>query len=98
MADRSPNTDEIMENPTSFDLNQNVRKWRDALEQSATARADDLDELERHLRDSVERLRAKELSEEEAFFVAARRLGSPEILTHEFAKVNSGRVWRSRLC
>ncbi len=98
MADRSQNIDQIMENPTTFDLNRSIREWRETLEPSGAARANDLDELEHHLRDSIERLRAKDLSEEEAFFVAARRVGSPEILTREFAKVNSGRVWQARLC
>jgi hypothetical protein len=87
-----------MENPASFDLNQNMRQWRDSLAQSAALRTEDLDELEQHLRDSMAQLRARQLSEEESFLVAARRLGGGEVLTREFAKANPSRVWQSRLC
>src|ERR1051325_9357779 len=86
-----------METPTSFDLNENISKWRGSLAQSSTVRPEELDELELHLRDSMERLRARDLSEEEAFFVAARRLGTPDTLTREFARANPTRVWQARL-
>jgi hypothetical protein len=87
-----------MENSTSFDLNQSVSKWREGLADAGTLRSADLDELEHHLRDSVAQLRAGELSEEEAFFVAAGRLGSSHLLSREFAKVNLSQVWQGRLC
>ncbi|HWN96533.1 MAG TPA: hypothetical protein VNT99_16000 [Methylomirabilota bacterium] len=87
-----------METTTRFDLNQSIRQWRDALAQSATMRAEELDELEYHLRDSMAQLRERQLTEEESFLVATRRLGGGEVLTREFAKVNPGRVWPSRLC
>ncbi len=75
-----------METKSDFDLNQNIRQWRDALAQSATMRAEELDELEHHLRDSMTQLRERPLTEEESFLIAARRLGGGEILTREFAK------------
>src|SRR5688572_31504433 len=87
-----------MENSTWFDLNQSVSKWREGLASAGTLRPADLDELEHHLRDSVAQLRAGELSEEEAFFVATGRLGSSHLLSREFAKVNSSQVWQGRLC
>ena len=87
-----------MEATPRFDLNQSVRQWRETLAQSATMRADELDELEHHLRDSMAQLRVRPLSEEESFLIATRRLGGGEILTREFSKVNPGRVWQSRLC
>ncbi len=86
-----------METKAGFDLNQSIHQWRDALAQSAALRTEELDELEHHLRDSVLQLRERQLSEEESFLVAARRLGGNERLAHEFGKVNPGRVWRSRL-
>ena len=87
-----------METKTGFDLNQSVREWRDSLASSAAVRADELDELEQHLRDSMVELRARQLTEEESFFIATRRLGSGEVLTREFSKVNPRRVWPARLC
>lgn len=87
-----------MENSTAFDLNQNVSKWREGLANAGTLRSADLDELEHHLRDSIVQLRARDLSEEEAFFVATGRLGSSHLLSREFAKVNSSPLWQGRLC
>ena len=87
-----------METKTGFDLNQSIRQWRDSLAQSAALRGEELDELEHHLRDSMSELRARQLTEEESFLIAARRFGSGEVLTREFSKVNPNRVWPTRLC
>jgi hypothetical protein len=65
-----------MENETSFDLNAAIQRWRGQLAGSPSFRADDLEELESHLRDSVVSLQAKELSDEEAFLIAVRRTGT----------------------
>jgi len=81
-----------------FDLNQTILQWRNSLAQSATIRAEEIDELESHLRDSIEHLRERGLNEEEAFLIATRRVGSDELLTTEFAKANPSRIWRGRLC
>jgi hypothetical protein len=87
-----------METTPRFDLNQTIRQWRDVLSQSATMRAEELDELEHHLRDSMAQLRERQLTEEESFLIATRRLGGGEALAREFAKVNPNRAWQSRLC
>ena len=71
-----------------FDLNAAVLDWRDKLKQTSQFRAENLAELESHLRDSVARLQGQELSEEEAFLIATRRIGSVEQLATEFEKVN----------
>jgi len=55
--------------------------------------SEDLQELECHLRDSVERLQTGGLTEEEAFWVARRRAGDADALRIEFGKVNPERVW-----
>ena len=44
--------------------------------------------MESHVRDSVIQLQSKGLSSEESFLVATHRVGSPEKLEPEFAKVN----------
>ena len=80
-----------------FDLNQQVTKWRTNLAQSEACSKSDIDELESHLREEIEHLSTCELSEQEAFLVAAHRLGDSGSLTGEFAKVNRGRVFRRRL-
>lgn len=78
-----------MENETPFDLENAVLRWRDLLLQSSSMRAEELEELELHLRDSVGLLQKRGLSEEEAWLIAQRRLGQREALKDEYAKVAS---------
>ena len=78
----------FMENISQFDLNLALRHWLDRLGQSPQVKAENLKELESHVRDSVVQLQTKGLSSEESFLVATHRVGSPEKLEPEFAKVN----------
>jgi hypothetical protein len=78
-----------MENETPFNLEHAIRQWRDSLLQSSRLKAEELEELEIHLRDSVGALQKRGLSEDEAWLIAQRRLGQRETLKKEFAKVNS---------
>lgn len=77
-----------MENVSQFDLNIALRLWLERLGQSPQVKAENLKELESHVRDSVVQLQTKGLSSEESFFVATHRVGNPEKLEPEFAKVN----------
>ena len=77
-----------MENISEFDLNIALRQWLDRFGQSPQVKVENLNELESHLRDSVIQLQCKGLSSEESFLVATHRVGSPEKLEPEFAKVN----------
>jgi hypothetical protein len=85
-----------METPTSFDLNRAIQQWRENLAQSPAIRAENLDELETHLRDSVATLQARGLSADEAFLIATKRVGSGALLGKEFGKVNNVNVWVER--
>jgi hypothetical protein len=89
MDGRSQPAYKIMENRTPFDLNKAIRDWQQSINASPSFRADDLEELASHIRASVQSLKATGLSEEEAFAVAARKLGEPGALELEFGKVNS---------
>lgn len=80
-----------------FDLNQEITKWRNNLTQSETLVKSDVDELESHLREEIESLKSAKLSGEEAFMIAAHRLGSPERLADEFAKIGWDSALRRRL-
>lgn len=71
-----------------FDLNAAILGWQEKLKQSPQFRAENLAELESHVRDAVARLQGQELSEEESFLIATRRIGSVEQLATEFEKVN----------
>jgi hypothetical protein len=86
-----------MENPTRFDLNAAVRAWRESMSHLPAVPPESLAELESHLRDSVETLRAGRLSDEEAFLIATRRLGGAPALQEEFSKVNRKEIWLERL-
>ena len=87
----------IMGERIMFDLNEQVKKWRLVLAQSETFGKSDIDELEGHLREEIERLMALKLSSEEAFWVAAHRVGDTSALADEFAKVNRPGMLRRRL-
>ena len=77
-----------MENISEFDLNIALRQWLDRFGQSPQVKVENLNELESHLRNSVVQLQCKGLSSEESFLVATHRVGSPEKLEPEFAKVH----------
>lgn len=81
-----------------IDLEQQIRTWREGLIQQEVLGTEDLKELEQHLRDSLGRLKAKGLSEEEAFLLATHRLGTPTELATEYAKVACAHVWTRRVC
>jgi hypothetical protein len=85
-----------MENSTPFDLNQALCQWRDSLQNLGGFRADELEELEGHLRESISVLHARGLTVQEAFMIATRRLGSERQLSAEFAKADPQRVWSER--
>lgn len=80
-----------------FDLNEEILKWRDDLAKSEPLDESDVDELESHLREEVESLASGDLSEEESFWIARRRLGGAGDLAGEFAKINRSAVLRGRL-
>ncbi|MHC4646133.1 MAG: permease prefix domain 1-containing protein [Planctomycetota bacterium] len=80
-----------------FDLSEKIDEWRCALIQRDTWRETDIDELENHLREEIAGLARSGLSEQEAFSVAAHRLGDPQALADEFAKVNPATVFSHRI-
>lgn len=85
-----------MEAPNSFNLNHAIRQWRQRFAGSSALNRQDLDELEAHLRDSVQALAERGLNMADAFEVAAHRLGANPELSAEFAKVNAHRIWLER--
>jgi hypothetical protein len=80
-----------------FDLESQIRDWRRHVQSAGSLSAHDMDELESHLRDSVDELTGQGLSVEEAFILSVRRMGDAAELNHEFAKVPTESVWRQLL-
>ncbi len=87
-----------MEPKNQFRLTEAVETWRSQFQSQSSIAPGDLDELESHLRDSVEELAEGGLSEEEAFLIARQRMGQPALLSTEFRKVHPSRLWTSRVC
>ena len=86
-----------MENTTQFVLNDALSQWRETMAASPAFATADLDELEGHLRDSIQSLQTRGLSTQEAFWVARSRLGSSDLLDREFGKVSTNLVWLNRV-
>lgn len=76
-----------------FDLEASVRTWTDGLRLRGAFRSEDIVELESHLREEIDGLVKVGLSAEEAFLVAEHRIGRPDALAAEYAKVH-GEPWR----
>ena len=85
-----------MPTPRPFNLTYAVSRWRQSLAGSSALDADAVLELESHLRDLIAALMSAGLSEEEAFIVAAKRIGTFEALQEEFAKLNPSAIWIHR--
>ena len=75
-------------------LEELIASWRDWMERRDALSIRDVDELESHLRDRVDALTAAGLTEDEAFLIAVKRLGSMDELSREYAAEHSGRLWK----
>lgn len=80
-----------------FELESQIRKWRGHLRSAGSLGERDLEELESHLRDSIDDLTSRGVSAEEAFLISIRRMGDTEALGDEFAKISTESVWRQLL-
>ena len=80
-----------------FDLETAIADWKQSLAAYESLSAEDIAELETHLRDSLATLASEHLNEEEAFLIARRRVGPMVELGSEYAKANPCQVWARRL-
>jgi hypothetical protein len=69
-------------------------QWRHYVQRRRELQPCDADELEDHLRGSVDELIAVGLRADEAFLVAVKRMGSLDDLSREFAREHSERLWK----
>ena len=86
-----------METQSPFNLIAAIENWRRELVTQPGVTPEDCRELEAHLNDSIAQLRKLGLPEEEAFWLARRRLGLPQEISNEFVKENPAKIWRDRL-
>ena len=80
----------------SFDLEKSIAAWRRPYEVNSAFSEDDLEELENNLRDRIEDIIRKGGSEEEAYRMAIKRIGSLGKTEQEYKKVYWGKVKRER--
>ncbi|WP_433379980.1 permease prefix domain 1-containing protein [Actinoplanes sp. CA-142083] len=76
------------------ELEAQFAQWRQYVLRRKELQQLDADELEDHLRGSVDELVAAGLSPDEAFLVAVKRMGSLDELSREFAREHSERLWK----
>jgi len=75
-------------------LEARIAEWRGYVTRARTIEPAEAEELESHLRDRIDALRAAGLDDDEAFLVAVRRLGAIDAISREFARTNSARLWK----
>ena len=75
-------------------LETRIAEWRAYVGKAPAVDGRDLDELEGHLRDQITELEAAGLTPDEAFLIAAKRMGDMDALSQEFAREHSGRLWK----
>ncbi len=75
-------------------LEQEIEEWRTFVGRLPAVDGPDVDELESHLRDQIADLSAAGLTDDEAFLIAVRRMGTIDDLSREFAREHSGRLWK----
>ena len=75
-------------------LEAQIAEWRAYVANAPAVNGHDVDELEDHLRNQIAELNAAGLTADEAFLVAVKRMGAVDALSREFARENSGRLWK----
>ena len=75
-------------------LEAQIGQWRAYLRRRRAIDGPDVEELETHLRDQVGALTQAGLSDDEAFLVAVKRMGSLDTISREFAREHSERLWK----
>lgn len=75
-------------------LEAQVAQWRAYLRRRRAIDGPDIEELEGHLRDQMAALAEAGLAGDEAFLIAVKRMGSLDVLSREFAREHSERLWK----
>ncbi|MFD7439789.1 permease prefix domain 1-containing protein [Streptomyces sp. NPDC059909] len=76
------------------ELEAQFAQWRHYVQRRPELRQSDAEELEDHLRGSVDELIGVGLRADEAFLVAVKRMGGLDDLSREFAREHSERLWK----
>jgi hypothetical protein len=71
-----------------------IAEWRAYVASAPAVNGHDVDELEDHLRQLIAELTEAGLTPDEGFLVAVKRMGDLDVLSREFAREHSGRLWK----
>ena len=80
-----------------FNLNESILNWRISLNNNDSFTSENISELDNHLNEQIINLKESGLNDEEAFWIAQKRIGSIDKLQTEFKKVNSLNIFRKRI-
>lgn len=97
MAGSPQQLGKIMETHTRFNLSAAFENWRQELAAQPGLTANARRELESHMQDSVTGLQRLGLDDEEAYWLAHRRIGTPRQLSEEFIGENPSTARREKL-
>src|SRR5262245_28812258 len=75
-------------------IENQIAQWRAYLHRLQAVQGPDVEELEGHLRDQLATLTDAGLAADEAFLVAVKRMGNLDVLSREFARAHSARLWK----
>jgi hypothetical protein len=75
-------------------LESQISEWRAYMLRRRELHRTDTEELEDHLRDRITELHDAGLTDDEAFLIAVKRMGSLDELSREFAREHSERLWK----
>jgi hypothetical protein len=75
-------------------LEEQINQWRSYLRHRQAIHSVDVAELEDHLREQVAVLADAGLATDEAFLIAVKRMGDLDVLSREFAREHSDRLWK----
>ena len=89
-----PHRDHDAANP---DTDRLIGQWREHLTGDRAMPADGVDELEDHLRVELQRFDPTGLTPQEKLWVAAGRVGAPNVLAEQFRTERPGAAWALRL-
>ena len=65
-----------MESNNEFNLQEQIDHWLSKIKSEPSITESDSEELKSHLLDSIDKLKYSGLNDEEAFWVASRRIGT----------------------
>ena len=78
-----------MENNIEFNIQEQIDRWVINIKSEPSITESDTEELKSHLLDSIDQLKDTGLNDEEAFWVASRRIGSTDDLRDDYNQVNN---------